>query len=493
MYINPSLLNMANNLNNNNSIQNNIIDQSIKDKNISDEAISFSNTQMNKINYQQKDTVNNNNFTSSANYNPQQIYANGIYPQPIISRTSTYNINNLNNINALGNLKPITNFNNINPIGNMNYIQNNRNKIQNIVPQIYDQNQKQNVMNPNNAFPINNFDLNNKMNLNINNNQIYQNRILNKNNLTNYSPLADQNLFPGNTNTQNLNYNGPKLIKNNTLPIKNNISLSSQSAKNTTPNFNVNAIDNLNLNNIYMQNTTNNLNNNQTLPLLIQDRNNMPHINLNMSNNNFNNIQNNFMMKNNHNFHNDINNHNNKFYKYGGKKKGFTNPELNESNKRNNSSKGDINNNFNKFKNTNDKDNQTSDEKNKGMKLLELNLKIGKNIVNFEIYSDHLLESFKQIKLKTGLTEDYIKLIFSKIKQYIDFSKEIFSTSLDFYTYKQLSNMFDESRKRIFNYKAYNRKSKSINNKNFINRFKNNDIKLYLCDIKKTTSLNNSF
>ena len=77
----------------------------------------------------------------------------------------------------------------------MNYIQNNRNKIQNIVPQIYDQNQKQNVMNPNNAFPINNFDLNNKMNLNINNNQIYQNRILNKNNLTNYSPLADQNFL----------------------------------------------------------------------------------------------------------------------------------------------------------------------------------------------------------------------------------------------------------------------------------------------------------
>ena len=277
------------------------------------------------------------------------------------------------------------------------------------------------------------------------------------------------------------------------MNLKNNLSLSSQSAKNTTPNFNVNAIDNLNLNNIYMQNTTNNLNNNQTLPLLIQDRNNIPHLNLNMSNNNFNNIQNNFMMKNNHNFHNDINNHNNKFYKYGGKKKGFTNPELNESNKRNNSSKGDINNNFNKFKNTNDKDNQTSNEKNKGMKLLELNLKIGKNIVNFEIYSDHLLESFKQIKLKTGLTEDYIKLIFSKIKQYIDFSKEIFSTSLDFYTYKQLSNMFDESRKRIFNYKAYNRKSKSINNNNFINRFKNNDIKLYLCDIKKTTSLNNSF
>ena len=97
------------------------------------------------------------------------------------------------------------------------------------------------------------------------------------------------------------------------------------------------------------------------------------------------------------------------------------------------------------------------------MKLLELNLKIGKNIVNFEIYSDHLLESFKQIKLKTGLTEDYIKLIFSKIKQYIDISKEIFSTSLDFYTYKQLSNMFDERRKRIFNYKAYYRKSKSIN------------------------------
>ena len=72
-----------------------------------------------------------------------------------------------------------------------------------------------------------------------------------------------------NSNIPNLNYIGPKLIKNNIT--NNNMSLSSQSAKNTIPNYNVNVKDNLNLSGIYMQNTENK-HNNQGFPILVNNK-----------------------------------------------------------------------------------------------------------------------------------------------------------------------------------------------------------------------------
>ena len=73
-------------------------------------------------------------------------------------------------------------------------------------------------------------------------------------------------------------------------------------------------------------------------------------------------------------------------------------------------------------------------------------------------------------------------------------SKNIFDSSIDFYTYKQMIDIMELNEIRNnTNYLTNKRKSKSVNGKNLINRYKDNDIMIYLCDIKKTANLNNSF
>ena len=475
MYISPSLLNLTNNLNKNVSLQDNNQNKIIKDtSNISDNLNTYTNPNINQINYQPNNSMNNN-YTSGDNYNLQQIYMNNIYPQNMNTKSPSYNLNNLNNANILGNnnMKPFQNYNNINSIDNMNYInnmQNNRNKMQNIVPQIYEQGQKQQILNPN-SNPIQNlnYDMNNKLNMNLNNNQAYQNRMFNKNNIiNNYSPLANQNIFPQSPNLQNLNYQGPKLIKNKTMNMTGGMTLSAQSAKNTIPNYNINAMDNLNVNNMYMQNIPSKFNS-QGIPILVNnmtDRSNHP----NIPNNLINNAHNNFMMKN-----NQINCQHNKFYKYGGKKKEFNNP--------------------NKLRNQNNIDNTNVDfkQKNKGINILRLNLKKDGKIINLDIYSNNPAEILTKIKLELCLNDDFLKLIFDKIRKAIFYSKEIFNANLNFYSYKELSNIFKKNEKKIQGYITRNRKSKSVTGKYLINRLQNNDIKLYLCDYKKFANLNNSF
>ena len=87
----------------------------------------------------------------------------------------------------------------------------------------------------------------------------------------------------------------------------------------------------------------------------------------------------------------------------------------------------------------------------------------------------------------------FLKLIFDKIRKAIFISKEIFNTDLNFYSYKELSNIVKKNEKTIQDYITRNRKSKSVTGKYIINRLQNNDIKLYLCDYKKFANLNNSF
>ena len=388
-------------------------------------------------------------------------------------------------------------YNNYNTGGNMNYInnnQNNRNKVQNISHQMYEQGQNQQILKTNNNY---NYEINNKINSNMNNDQIYQNRILNNNNMINYSPLSNnQNAIPLNSNIPNLNYIGPKLIKNNIT--NNNMSLSSQSAKNTIPNYNVNVKDNLNLSAIYMQNTENK-HNNQGFPILVN--NNMMTDGLNAPRLIIpNNSRNSYIMKNNqiNNFHNEINSHNNKFYKYGGKKKEY-NPEFNENNKKSNSNNkiNSNNKNFNKIKKTNDVENAhdvNTNEKNKNKPIIKINLKRGNKIINMDLYSNLWMEAAKTMAAQFKLNENYLKLIFRKINEAVMISKNIFESSIDFYTYKQLIDIMELNEIRNnTNYLMNKRKSKSVNDKNLINRYKDNDIMIYLCDIKKTANLNNSF
>jgi hypothetical protein len=331
----------------------------------------------------------------------------------------------------------------------------------------------------------------------MNNDQIYQNRILNNNNMINYSPLSNnQNAIPLNSNIPNLNYIGPKLIKNNIT--NNNMSLSSQSAKNTIPNYNVNVKDNLNLSGIYMQNTENK-HNNQGFPILVN--NNMMTDGLNAPRLIIpNNSRNSYIMKNNqiNNFHNEINSHNNKFYKYGGKKKEY-NPEFNENNKKSNSNNkiNSNNKNFNKIKKTNDVENAhdvNTNEKNKNKPIIKINLKRGNKIINMDLYSNLWMEAAKTMAAQFKLNENYLKLIFRKINEAVMISKNIFESSIDFYTYKQLIDIMELNEIRNnTNYLMNKRKSKSVNDKNLINRYKDNDIMIYLCDIKKNANLNNSF
>ena len=410
------------------------------------------------------------------------------------------NLNNINSGNIFennNNLNKFQSYNNYNTGGNINYInnnQNNRNKVQNIAHQTYDQGQNLQILKTNNNY---NYEINNKINSNMNNDQIYQNRILN-NNVISYSPLSNnQNAVPLNSKIPNLNYIGPKLIKNN-ITNNNNMSLSSQSAKNIIPNNNINIKENVDLSAIYMQNTENK-HNNQGFPILVNnnmmtDVLNAPRLIIP------NNSRNSYIMKNNqiNNFHNEINSHNNKFYKYGGKKKEY-NPEFNENNKKSNSNNkiNPNNKNFNKIKKINDVENahdKNINEKNKNKPIIKINLKCGNKIINMDLYSNLWMEAAKTMAAQFKLNENYLKLIFRKINEAVMISKNIFDSSIDFYTYKQMIDIMELNEIRNnTNYLTNKRKSKSVNGKNLINRYKDNDIMIYLCDIKKTANLNNSF
>ena len=247
-----------------------------------------------------------------------------------------------------------------------------------------------------------------------------------------------------------------------------------------------------------MQNTENK-HNNQGFPILVN--NNMMTDGLNAPRLIIpNNSRNSYIMKNNqiNNFHNEINSHNNKFYKYGGKKKEY-NPEFNENNKKSNSNNkiNSNNKNFNKIKKTNDVENAhdvNTNEKNKNKPIIKINLKRGNKIINMDLYSNLWMEAAKTMAAQFKLNENYLKLIFRKINEAVMISKNIFESSIDFYTYKQLIDIMELNEIRNnTNYLMNKRKSKSVNDKNLINRYKDNDIMIYLCDIKKNANLNNSF
>ena len=201
---------------------------------------------------------------------------------------------------------------------------------------------------------------------------------------------------------------------------------------------------------------------------------------------------NNFMMKNNiNNFHYDINNHNNnKNNLYGRKKKDY-NPEFNDNMKKSNSNNR-INNNYGQLKNV--KDRNLNYLQNKRInKLLQLNIKKGDKIINFDIYPDNYPDTIKKIKSEFGVNDNYINLILDKMKIAIDFSKEVFKSNINNYSYKQITNLIQINETKKKRYIGTNRKSKSIKGKYLFNIFKNNDIKLNIYDIKKNANLNNSF
>ena len=88
---------------------------------------------------------------------------------------------------------------------------------------------------------------------------------------------------------------------------------------------------------------------------------------------------------------------------------------------------------------------------------------------------------------------NYINVILDKVKIAIDSSKEVFTSKLNNYYYKQVLNLIKINETKNHSYIGTNRKSKSLKGKVIINRFKNNDVKLNIYDIKKTANLNNSF
>jgi hypothetical protein len=305
----------------------------------------------------------------------------------------------------------------------------------NIVPQIYEQDGKQPILREINQIPnYNNFEMNNKMNLNLNNsNQYSQNVMTNRNNMINYSPISNPNLYPQNSNFPNV-YN-PTIMKNNPINLKNNLSLSSQSAKNTIPNFNINTMDNINPN--FMQNLPFKINN-QNPQILISNvgdkQSNVP-FRVNFPNNL---SLNNFLMKNNiNNFHYD-NNNNNKNNLQGRKKKDYS-PEFNDNKKKRNMN-NKINNNYGKLKNI--KGGNLNYVQNMRIKqLLQLNIKKGDKIINLNIYPDNYGDTIKKIKSEFGVNDDYINLILDKLKIAIVFSKEVFKSNINNYSFKQITNL----------------------------------------------------
>ena len=131
--------------------------------------------------------MSTNNYNQNDNFNSQPIYANNLYQQNINKRNNNqYNLNGVNTLGNNNNIKQLPNYNNnINSIGNTNFANNIKNNRINIVPQIYEQEGKQPILREINPIPnYNNFEMNNKMNLNLNNsNQYSQNTMTNRNNM----------------------------------------------------------------------------------------------------------------------------------------------------------------------------------------------------------------------------------------------------------------------------------------------------------------------
>ena len=127
--------------------------------------------------------------------------------------------------------------------------------------------------------------------------------------------------------------------------------------------------------------------------------------------------------------------------------------------------------------------------------ILKINLKYGKKIINVDLYSNDWVEAGKKMASQFRLDEKYSRVIFQKVNKALSVSKDIFNCSMDSYTYKQISDLIEinEIRNNIDYYIPNKKKSKSVKCKTLINRYKDNDIMLNLCDIKKTANLNNSF
>ena len=464
----------------------------------------------------QKDVNNKDNFIN------QQLLGNNIYPQQINNMPISYNMNNLNNFNLMGNsnnlnnLNKFQNFNNMNPIGNINYI-NNMSNMPNLSSHIFDHQPKQQQIINSGQMQNFGFNLNDEVNLNNLNNNNFNNRLLNKNNINN-SPMGNPNLLNVYMNPnmlQNLSYSGPinKLVKNNNLNnsinLNNKISLSSQGTKNTIPNFNMNQIDNLNLNNVFVPNKMNQ----QGIPIMLNpllNKQNFSSQSINHINNNiFNHIPNNSILKNEQNnsqiLNRDINmnmNFNSKTYKHGGKKKDF-NQDFNDDNdnkKKNNMNNNRLNDNNNKLRNKdnsqNNPNNENSNKKNRKRPILIVKVKNGKNTINIDINSNNNMENeiMKKLKEQTHLDGKIINLIQQKIKDAVNTMNNILQKPLKLYSYKQIKNInnliFNQSNR---NNTTFIRRNNSVKELDFIYEMINNNLKPNLYDIKKNDILNNSF
>jgi len=496
---------------------------------------------------------NNNDFI-----NPEMIINNRYFQPNFLTIPYNMNVNSINN--SLGNINNINNLNNIN-YNNINNIQNVSNYNQNMTNQINNINNLNNLSMGNFQMPIydqqNNplynsvlaSNMKNNYSLSMNNDEINHKKakkIPNKSpkeqSFTMNAAMSMGNMLP------NLNYNGPNL--NNNLSGNNkNISLSSQTPKNTVPNFN--QVDNLNFpfnqNKINQQglspllNMNMNMNNfrnkNYFIPQNMKNAhknnniwNNLNNSNINNNNgninDNFNGSKSNIFNKkdfhhrnniNNNNYNNNYNNYKkfNKLYNYNAHQPSNPNNSnhiINNGNKNNklkqNNGIDDNNNliNNNIFKNNNNNYNNNGQNlngnmlrSNKSQKqyLLSLCLKFGnkdKEILNFKTLKD-TNGILQKVKEKRNLNDKIVKLIQMKINKAVQIIKQVYDLNLNKYTYKNLANINyqmtninhgkERERKDI---KIYRSKSSKA-----INKLYGDEMKIRINDIKQVEMLNISY
>ena len=569
IYINPNVLFMRQNLPRNDNEQEMNMKDEKSSENLSEETLSTrggnhqsegSNLQMNK---------NNNEFIN------QELLMNNRFLQPQTNYlTMPYNMNNINNINninnSLGNINNMSNnnYNNINNMQNIsNYNQNLVNQINNLnnlsnlgnlnnlsvgnfqMP-IYDQqsNQLFNVIQPNLKQNYH-LPINDEMNINPHKKiKKIGNKSPNEQNFSLNPTLNLGNVLP------NLNYNGPNINNNMNVNSINNkkISLSSQPAKNTIPNFTpgenlnlafnpnkmpqqgISPLLNMNINNLgknfYMpQNMKNpHLNNN-----LWNNANNNNNNHMNGPNNNLNNnnINDNFQGNKNNNLYNkkDFNNranHNNnqnnnkkyqKLYNHNtyqpsnmnnnhinNKNKlnqniDINNNTLNTSNNSNNLLQKKNNNNMNNNSNNITTNNVLRNNKPQKKYLLSLCIKLNNNeteIINIKSLKD-TNALLQEIKEKRNLNEKTVKVIQKKINNAVEIIKKIFDYNLNKYTYKNLVDINHQ----VISYKDKGEKDEEKIKKNKIkyhsskqlNKFFENERNLTLNDVKNVEFLNISY
>jgi len=393
-------------------------------------------------------------------------------------------------------------------MGNINYI-NNMGNIQNFPSNIFDQQQNKQMLNSNQMQNYG-FNLGEEMNLNMNNPN-YNNRILNKNNIINTSPIANTNMLNMSMTSnmlQNLNYNGPinkfkNNVQNNSMNLNNRISLSSQGTKNTIPNFNMNQMENLN--NVFAQNRMGQ----QGIPIilnpLVNRQNistpNIPHLNNNLLNNSLmSNMSNNSLLKNDQNnpqmLYNRDMNHNNKAYKYGGRKKDF-NQEFNEDND-NKKRNIILNNKINESNKLRNKENipglnndNINNKKNRRKPIFKVKIKNGKKIINIEINNNYNIES--ELKKKLNVDEKILFILQKKISKAIETTKEIFGKPMNIHSYKLMrkinNSIFDENRNHNEINSGFRRNNSERDYKTNISK----DIRPDLSDIQNNEILSSSF